>query len=457
MNPRPSHTHSSLSWSLASRVTNSTNSLLSASSIEALDDLELAVRLGQASLSSYLSSSETVAQVSQALVEAVGVLSGRKELLRASWLFGKVVKVASREAVLDGVKNVEDGLGKMVGIVVERISDREMSETAGTAVSTALGWRELDDLSAKWVGECSRRLVDTLITEVSLTKNLWALDCLGLLLKRDGVRIVFCERDGLTTLVEVLRAGGDDREEVYKTVFAVWMLSFAGSDNAKKVVLSYALSSRLIMALLSLLDDLRKQRLKVVRVTLATLRNLSKEDESNSKLCTEFRQEMVSMGMKNVLEKMFSVVGSLWCSDMEAGLDAEFLKETLAKEEDAMSSFDKYAAEVRSGALHQSSMHRDDNFFLVNAEKFVSTHRDIILSLAKMTSIKTNFSDEERVIACSDLEKIIESGPIPRSICLKLPNLKANLLYLMTSAENLELRQASLACVQRLLMKPRQR
>ena len=163
---------------------------------------------------------------------------------------------------------------------------------------------------------------------------------------------------------------------------------------------------------------------------------------------------MVGVGVRKMLvdvTRTASAFGSLQDWDREAAADVECLFDVLAKEENEMTTFDKYLGELRSGALRWSSMHLDESFFVANIEEIGPKARELVLKLAEYISGNAAVPDEARAIACSDLAFIVRISPVARSITLSVPNLKSNIMALMTSAADSQVRQKALVCAQALL------
>jgi V-ATPase subunit H len=278
----------------------------------------------------------------------------------------------------------------------------------------------LDEGTRRVANDQTMRLVGSLITEVSLTASSRALASLGFLLRRDFARTAFCRRDGVSTLASTLltdptdahpsigkavasadvptvdtidketgnmsgdvqrsRAGprisvgdgdgsvnrrsgdmcGDAVSATYQAARAVWMLSFAASAACVRDVLSATLSSRLVLVLSKLLDHVSGRRLKIARVVLATLRNLS---SGSTDLHIRVRREMIGAGIPSVLHRL-SNSGTVIGRDDDASEDAQFLTDTLASDLREMSTLDLYLGELRSGSLRWSSIHSDEAFGL---------------------------------------------------------------------------------------------
>lgn len=409
-------------------------------------------------------------------------------MLRIAVTLRRIVWGAPRSVLRDAIVGIAaageepDGpvfVEPVLKMAVERVSDGTLSANAADALATLFGSTVLDD-DPKIDQNCrnvandqAMALVNSLITEVALSSSPNALGALCALLRRDFTRQAFCKRDGVSTLASTLQTDPDDLhasigeavmkgsevEEqdpnasndavaaTYSAVFAVWMLSFAASHDCVEEVLRCALSAKLVLTLSNLLDHMSGRRLKIARVVLATLRNLSSgQTEQHSLL----RQEMVGTGLPGVLRQlqgMHSTIGR----DVDAVTDLEALVELLNQEQADMSTVDNYLAELRSGALRPSNLHYDELFWIENSEKLVTDTPEAVPLLCEMIC-RDSTSTEARVVACNDLSRLLRLSTSGRRRALKVSQLKSRLLSLMTTAEDAELRRHALTCIQLMLL-----
>ncbi|CAN8071465.1 unnamed protein product [Agarophyton chilense] len=311
-----------------------------------------------------------------------------------------------------------------------------------------------------------------LITEIVLTSSPPALRALAKLLRRDAARRMFCQKHGVSTLASMLRTtphhaftaigeqvasaqlDADPVDASYHAVFAVWMLSFAKHPHVVHMFLDNVLSSGLVGVLADLLNHSSGQKLKIARVTLASLRNMA---TGSTELHRKLRRHLLTTHIPHSLQRIMHMTagaGSLIGKDDDAMADAHALQLLLVHENTSMSSLHAYVTEVKHGALHWSPVHNDTVFWQNNAPKLVDTHRDVLHRLSD-TIASDETSDEETLIACHDLACIIQYSPTGRHAVASLPGLKTRLMKLMTSALDLQLRQKALSCVQLILLSGR--
>jgi V-ATPase subunit H len=456
---------------------------LKESSLGVLDDYELAARSGESARLEFVS--ENASLLCSALVSAAHALHGRGDMLRITAMLRGVVWDAPRPVLRDAIVGMaavqtdSDGpefAAPVLKIAVERVSDAQLSSYAADSLATVFGSTvidddpQIDDACRSVANDQAMALVNSLITEVALSSSSYALGALCALLRRDFTRQAFCRRDGISTLASTLAtdpselhasigqavlkdsdadanadvASNDAVLATYRAAFAIWMLSFAASEECVQEVLRCALSSKLVLVLGRLVDHISGRRLKIARVVLATMRNLSSgETERHARI----RREMVGTGLPAILRRlqgMHSTIGR----DPDAVADLAALLESLSREQAAMSTVDNYLAEFLAGALRWSSLHTDELFWTANAEKLVT---DVMPLLAE-TIANDSAATEARVVACNDLSYMIRLSVHGRRAALKSPTLKSTLMRLMTTAEDGDLRRQALICVQLLLL-----
>jgi hypothetical protein len=442
-----------------------------------------------------------------------GVLWGaRRHVIRAAIIgIAQADADSSEPTDVDG-ESWPEFVQPLLKMAVERVSDATLSASVADSLAALLGSVELDsdgvvdERTREVANDQTMRLVGSLITEVSLTSSPRALASLGTLLRRDFARSAFCGRDGVSTLASTLLTDPSDAHPsigkavtgadaasmdhriggvgylgscggiggglgeiatdagvvsgdasatavsaTYHAALAVWMMSFAASPACVRDVLFACLSARLVLVLSKLLDHVSGRRLKIARVVLATLRNLS---TGSTDLHVRIRREMIGADIPAVIQRLGNL-GTVIGRDVDATEDARFLIEILANDQMEMSTLDMYLNEVRSGALRWSIIHSDDAFWVENAERVVTESRDVLPLLAGMIAengTDTAVSNELRAIACNDMARIVRLSISGRRAAMTHPGLKERLMYLMTTADDPELRRLSLNCVQLLLI-----
>lgn len=498
-------TQPTMAWAICLSTT--TQASVTDAHIALLDEFDLAVRAGPQPRAQILQN--RMGHIIHALVCAAGAVNSRSQMLRSVNLLGEALRdvdsISVRKAVREltachitemerrtnilspaksdtSLTGIPDSLGPsflrpLANIAVNRVSDKQLSATAADSLATLLGCSSLDPAADEHIPryicdeahQQTKRLIAMLITEIVLTFSPRALRSLSKLLRRDGARKAFCEKDGVSTLASTLQThpgkgytaigeivattehSPDPVNASYHAVFAVWMLTFAGDPDVAELVLTHASSSRLVVVLSRLLKHASGQRLKIARVTLASLKNMAIGD---TPLHKRMRRDMVSADIPAVLDRFVSMTagaGSLIGKDDDAMLDAHALLNLLIHERQTMSSIDAYLAEVKAGALHWSTVHKDIAFWINNAGLIIERHSSILRTLCDLLT-NSNSSIDEKLIACNDIGLLIRHSATGRRAALSITGLKAALMELMVAAKEDELRHAALNCVQLLLL-----
>lgn len=496
-------TGSSMAWSLYLSNTNAAS--VTDEQLAQLDEYEVACRAGSEPRAQLLSTN--IGQIVDALICAAGAINSRSQMLRSVNLLQDVLRDVDDQLLRVAIRGVSachisrlerkalpmpmsknertctslsshQFINPLVNIAVNRISDIQLSAVAADSLSILLGCPSLDrgadeQIPAFICDEAegqTRRLIAMLITEIVLTGSPRALSSLAKLLRRDMARQIFCEKDGVSTLASTLQTDPEkcytaigeiiakakmDADPVYASyhaVFALWMLTFASKPAVVRLFLQRVCSSRLVVVLARLLRHASGQRLKIARVTLASLRNMA---EGSLELHKRVRRDLISANVPAVLQRlvqMTSGAAALIGKDDDAMQDAHVVLDLLRTEEESMSTIDAYIAEVRAGALHWSAIHTDSVFWNARAQKMLDCHPGVLPLLADtIHSDKT--STEERVVACNDLVMIMRGSDTGRLAVLKQAGLKHRLMVLMTSDWcDSGLRMAALSCVQVMLV-----
>lgn len=268
-------------------------------------------------------------------------------------------------------------------------------------------------------------------------------------LSTDENRLIFCTVKPDCGRVPVLLASLLDKEvgmpvQVhYQAIFCLWLLTFVSQHdsieggNTTLEIVSDALEEAAVPRRLTLvLREVWAE--KVVRVSLATLRNLLG-------MSTTLRKEMVGAGLVSALQ---SLCFRRW-NDEDIRDDLGVLAEALESELASMSNFDVYRAEVLSGGLEWTPAHRDDTFWEENAEKLERNNQEVLRCLVRLLHQSTD--ETVLAVACNDLAQFIKHNQRGRIIMQSL-GVKGRLMELMVTGEG-EVRRYALNCVQVLMIR----
>eukprot|EP00178_Gracilaria_changii_P028105 TRINITY_DN958_c0_g1_i1.p2 TRINITY_DN958_c0_g1~~TRINITY_DN958_c0_g1_i1.p2 ORF type:complete len:525 (+),score=110.77 TRINITY_DN958_c0_g1_i1:1485-3059(+) len=226
----------------------------------------------------------------------------------------------------------------------------------------------------------------------------------------------------------------------YQAIFCLWLLSFVNQQDSNATAME-AVSDALEEAavprrLTHILRDVWAE--KVVRVSLATLRNMLT-------MSSKLRKEMVGAGLVNAIQ---SLCFRRW-NDEDIRDDLRVVDDALQSELASMSNFDVYKGEVLSGALEWTPAHTDDTFWEENAEKLERNKQEVLRCLVRLL----HQSNDATVlaVACNDLAQFIKHNPRGRLIAQSL-GVKGRLMELMVTGEG-EVRRYALNCVQVMLIR----
>ena len=110
-------------------------------------------------------------------------------------------------------------------------------------------------------------------------------------------------------------------------------------------------------------------------------------------------------------------------------------------------TFDGYAAEVRSGHLHWSPPHRNPTFWVENARRIVDENQgELPKRLAEILSKSWDGDKQVLAIACNDVGWLVKEAPELRSRLEKY-GLKARVMAVMAKEQDESVRWESLRAV----------
>lgn len=167
-----------------------------------------------------------------------------------------------------------------------------------------------------------------------------AIPALTILLRRDTSRTLFADRHGINILVQILAKLGPNGngQQIYDICFCLWTMSLGDSTDLNAFLVSGSI--RYLVDLLAAAPSR-----KVVRMVVSTLRNLSTLE--NEDVLTE----MLTGPLQKLLEHMISANAHKQSGDPELEQDVRNLYDTLMKNFRDLSTFDRWASEIHTGAL----------------------------------------------------------------------------------------------------------
>jgi len=249
------------------------------------------------------------------------------------------------------------------------------------------------------------------------------------LLRRPDYRTIFKTEDGIQQVGGLLKNPRATAQAYYQAVYCLWLLSF----NSE---IATSFPDTLIISRLVDLLKTQQAKEKILRIVLATLRNLLDKGTSNT--------QMIDAGIIRLLDQ-FSV--RRWGDeDMVADIDA--LRVTLAKDLVIMSSFDAYKKEVLSGNLEWSPVHKSEKFWKENVTRFEENQYQVLKAL--ITILQTASDPSNIAVACYDVGEFARFHPRGRALLQSL-NAKTSVMDKLSHPDPTVQKEALLA-VQKLMV-----
>jgi V-type H+-transporting ATPase subunit H len=262
-----------------------------------------------------------------------------------------------------------------------------------------------------------------------------SLSALQKLLTNDNFRKPFAKEEGLNLLGTLLKSKMGSTKAIqicYQVVFCLWLLSYnrevAEQMNQAHIIPSLAEVLKLVS------ND------KVVRMTIATLRNLLNISTNN--------EQMIDA---NIMKPLLTLSQKNW-ADPDIVEDLEMIKEGLERNLVVLSSFDMYKKEVLSGNLEWSPVHRSEKFWKENSHKLEEDNHKLLLVLKGLLSDGADraASPAVQAIACFDIGEFARFHPRGRIIVQQL-HIKLPLMKLMEDPDP-EVRKHALLAIQKLMV-----
>lgn len=260
--------------------------------------------------------------------------------------------------------------------------------------------------------------------------------CLQMMLRVDEYRTAFVAVDGIQTLITIL-SGRVNFQIQYQLTFCLWIMAFnpALAEKMSKF--------NVIPVLADILSESVKE--KVIRITLATFRNLIEKPEEREVL----RDNAITMVQCKVLKQLeiFQQSGQKF-DDPDLKDDIDVLTEKLQASVQDLSSFDEYSTEVKSGRLEWSPVHSSEKFWRENAHRLNEKNYELLKILIRL--LETSKDPLVLSVAAHDIGEYVRHYPRGKLIVENL-NGKHSVMSLLTH-EDPNVRYEALLCVQKLMV-----
>lgn len=262
--------------------------------------------------------------------------------------------------------------------------------------------------------------------------DLGKLEALVNLLKSSHFRGLVWRQPGVRQFI-LHNATSTSTQELYKSVFAIWMLS---CDAELVQELKDLKGTKIVKLIKDILINSRVE--KVARICLTLLRNFL----ADKGLC----EEIVEVGLLEVVQNL----------EFEKWRDSELYDEirevssAISTEMHEHSNFDRYMRELESGQLAWGFIH-SSKFFGENVMKFGAGD----FSAVKKLEVLLGSADETtQAIACHDIGEFVALHPEGKRQVAKYA-IKDKVMALMgesDKAENREMRREALLCCQKIML-----
>ena len=258
-----------------------------------------------------------------------------------------------------------------------------------------------------------------------------AVRALTILLRRNDARPIFGARNGISYLTTLLKSQGsvNNAQLLYELTFCLWALSFC-----EEVRPSF-LEEHVVEVLVEQVTAAPRE--KVVRVSLASLRNLC---ESSTDVITAIIKCDLPKTLANMRERQWA--------DPDVAEDVDAVYSILMNNYRELSTFERWAKEVESKKLKWGSkLVHGEKFWRENAKELERNDFALLKALILLLS-----SDDRECVqaACYDLGEFVRFYPNGKSI---VKNLGAkDLVMAKIEDEDEDVQLQALQCMSKIMV-----
>jgi len=281
--------------------------------------------------------------------------------------------------------------------------------------------------SQEFVQEVFLRMSDFLRKEQP-RDVLIGLNSLQILLGRNEFRLIFLDTDGINKMGNLLKTHQANVQILYQTLFCLWLMSY------NPIVSETFAKTSVIPRIFELIRTVAKE--KIIRLGLATLRNLLDKGENND--------QMIDPSYIRIIDGLSQ---KKW-GDEDIVNDITALQESLNENLLRMSSFDMYKKEVMSGNLDWTPVHRSEKFWRENIFRFEENSFEVLGILLSL--LKTSQNSRVLAVACYDIGEFVRFHPKGRNIIKQL-DAKITIMKFMAHQDK-EVQKQALLCIQKLMV-----
>jgi len=273
----------------------------------------------------------------------------------------------------------------------------------------------------------------TLLVNGSPCSELGALEAITNLLKSESFRATVWSHPEVPSRIFKVDAKKTPSPVLYKSVFAIWMVSF---DPALMKSLK---SNNVVQKLKSIVTTSRTE--KVIRLCLTVLQNFLSQKAQCGAICEDIVEE-------GLLEAVQQLEYEKW-RDVELYEDIRQCVQLISTEVKELSNFDRYMKELASGTLAWGFIH-SSKFFGENVMKFETGEFKAVKLLASLLS---SDNPTTLAVACHDIGEFVSLHPLGKKQVARL-GVKERVMELMgsTDQEQREVRREALLCCQKIML-----
>jgi len=253
--------------------------------------------------------------------------------------------------------------------------------------------------------------------------------------RREEVFITVNKKKKGTDTPEVPQSSGPNFQLMYEALYCLWCLSFntqvkeqiaekeSARTNTKETLFKHKENEKdkpypLISNLCHIVK--RCNKVKVLRITLAILRNLIGVGKCNElMICYNLPSSIALLKQKR------------W-GDEEMEADIKDIEEALEKNVDDLTTWDRYKAEIMSGRITWSAPHKSPKFWQENFLKFEEGNFMVLNELKSILNTE-GLEPEVYAIACWDVGEFVRVHPSGKRICQSL-DLKTPIMKKLTTS-----------------------
>ncbi|KAL3315385.1 hypothetical protein Ciccas_005984 [Cichlidogyrus casuarinus] len=263
---------------------------------------------------------------------------------------------------------------------------------------------------------------------------------LQMLLRIPQYRTIFHEMNGIDMMAEVLELKAQEAQLCYQIIFCLWVLSF-DSDCALKIFKV----GLLIPSVADIFSDCDKE--KILRISAALFRSVLEKilDTQNSQ---DIRNCSLTLVQCKVLRRVELLMTKDYSHDKELADDLQFLQDKLSNSVNDVSSLEEYTAELQSGRLDWSPVHKSQKFWREHAANFTDRNYELLKMLIHL--LKTSQEGLIISVAAHDIGEFVRHYPRGKQV---IEQLGAKVLVMgLLEHEDPNVRYNALVSVQKIML-----